>query len=91
MTWLPALLAVAGAMLVAAGALILARHRHRHRVLVALGLVLVLAGVTVAAPRAVSETLSAAVSATATTLSSLRGDAATASGEIAAAIIDGQS
>ena len=90
MSWVPALLAVAGAMLGAAGLLILARHHHRHRVLVALGLVLVVAGVTVAAPRTVSETVGTAVSATATTLSGLRGGAPTStSAEVAAATTDG--
>jgi hypothetical protein len=72
----PALLGVAGAILVLAGILVIAHHRHR--ALVPLGVLTVLAGVTIAAPATVAETAGTAVEATTGTVASLleRGDSA---------------
>jgi hypothetical protein len=66
---LPFLLGVAGAMVVAAGILVIVNHRHR--ALVPVGVLAVLAGVTIAAPLTVAETARTAVEATSGTVAGL--------------------
>jgi hypothetical protein len=84
---LPILLGVAGAMMVAAGILVIAHHRHR--ALVPIGVLAVLAGVTIAAPLTVAETARTAIEATSGTVTGLLERSGTAAPEMVAIETEG--